>query len=75
MDKRNFLRIATLCLTVLLVLTRCARHAPDSGSLEAGSPADASGFVSLAETVPDVILQLRGRQDRRLRGTLRPHDP
>ena len=59
MDKRNFLRIATLCLTVLLVLTRCARHAPDSGSPEAGSPADASGFVSLAETVPDVILEIR----------------
>ncbi len=54
MVKKQFLKLAALALAVLMVLGACGKTETKSGS-----PEDASGFVSLAEAVPDVILEIR----------------
>ena len=47
------MRLGALAMTALLLLGAC----PLMGL--AAEPDDASGFVSLAEAVPDVILEIR----------------
>ena len=54
--KKLFYHLGALALTALLLLGAC----PLTGlAAESVSPDDASGFVSLAEAVPDVILEIR----------------
>ncbi len=53
--KKLFYHLGALAIAALLVLGLC----PASLAAEAVSPDDASGFVSLAEAVPDVILEIR----------------
>ncbi len=54
--KQQSVRLGALALTALMLLSACSKPAP---AAENGSPDDASGFVSLAEAVPDVILEIR----------------
>ena len=54
--KQQSVRLGALALTALMLLCACSKPAP---AAESGSPNDASGFVSLAEAVPDVILEIR----------------
>ena len=52
--KKHAIRLAALALAVFPVLGACGK-----AETKSVSPEDASGFVSLAEAVPDVILEIR----------------
>ena len=56
MMKKLTVRLGALVLTALMLLGACPGAALASESVD---PDDASGFVSLAEAVPDVILEIR----------------
>ena len=59
MMKKRSKPLAALALGALLLLSACAGSASTAGNESVSPESDASGFVSLAEAVPDVILEIR----------------